>query len=151
MLAGERDLQRVGRARGVARGQQAPERGLLAREALAERAAERREARELGLRRAALGLESAQRAVGFRNGALGVAQRVARLAPVGLLVAEPGLQRLDARAQRGQVLLAAGLRGVPGGGRGERQRNEARAPQALAFPWAETAATRRSISAASPR
>jgi hypothetical protein len=36
-------------------------------------------------------------------------------------------------------------------GRGEHEHGEERAPQALAFPWAETAATRRSMSAASPR
>ena len=132
----------------MARGEQPPERGLLAREALAERAAERAEARELGLRRAALGFEPAQRAVGFRNRALGVAQRVARLAPVGFLLAEPGAQGLDARAQRRQVLLAARVRRAD---RGEREQGEERAPQALAFAWAETAATRRSMSAASPR
>ncbi|MEX2240239.1 MAG: hypothetical protein WD775_06045 [Burkholderiales bacterium] len=131
----------------MAHGEQPSERGLLAREALAERAAEPREARELDLRRAAFGLELAQRAVGFRNGALGVAQRVARLAPVGLFLAEPRAQRLEARAQRRQVLLAARVRRAGG----DREQDEERAPQALAFPWAETAATRRSMSAASPR
>jgi hypothetical protein len=131
----------------MARGEQPPERGLLAREALAERAAEPREARELGLRRAAFGLELAQRAAGLRNGALGIAQRVARLAPVGLFFAEPRAQRLDARAQRRQVLLAARVRRAGG----DREQDEKRAPQALAFPWAETAATRRWMSAASPR
>jgi hypothetical protein len=134
----------------VARGEQAPERGLLAREALAERAAERREARKLGLRRALLGLESAQRAGGLRNGALGVAQRVACFAPVGFLVAEPGLERLDPRAQRRQVLIASRVRPAERTG-GDRKPDEERAPQARALPCAETAATRRSISAASPR
>ena len=134
----------------MARGEQAPERGLLAREALAERALERRQARELALRRAALGFELAQRAVGFGDRPLGVAQRVARFAPVGFLVAEAGAQRLEARAQRRQVLLAARVRPVPRAS-GERERDEERLPQAFAFPCAETAATRRAISAASPR
>jgi len=132
----------------MARGEQPPERGLLAREALGERAAVRREARELGLRLAGLGLELAQRAVGFRDGALGVAQRVARLATARLLLVQPEPQRLEARAQRRQVLLAARVRR---GCRGEREQDEERARQALAFPWAATAATRRATSAASPR
>jgi hypothetical protein len=148
MLAGERDLERVRRARGVTRGEQPAERALLARQARLERAALAREARQRRLRGTALGLQRAQRAVGFRDRALGIAQRVARLAPVGLLLAEPRAQRLDARAQRRQVLLAVRVRGQR---RGEDQDREQRALQARAFPWADTAATRRAISAASPR
>jgi hypothetical protein len=148
VLARERDLERIRRARGVARGEQAAE-GLLApREPRLQRAAVGADALQLGLRAAPLGLELAQRAVGFRDRALGVAQRVARLAPVGLPVAQLALQRLDARAQRGEVLLAARLRRRAGG---QQQREREEADQAFAFPWAETAATRRSTSAASPR
>jgi hypothetical protein len=148
MLAGERDLERVRRARGVARGEQPPERVLLARQARFQRTARARQPLEPGLRGAALGLQRAQRAVGFRDRALGIAQRVARLAPVGFLLAEPRAQRLDACAQRRQVLLAARVRGQR---RGEDEDGDERALQARAFPWAETAATRRAMSAASPR
>jgi len=148
MLAGERDLERVRRARGMTRGEQPAERALLARQARLERAVLAREARQRRLRGTALSLQRAQRAVGFRDRALGIAQRVARLAPVGLLLAEPRAQRLDARAQRRQVLLAVRVRGQR---RGEDQDGDQRALQARAFPWAETAATRRAISAASPR
>jgi hypothetical protein len=149
VLAGERDLQRVGRARGVARGEEAPERRLALLELRAERAPAHGEALELGLRGAALGLEQPQLAVGLRDRALGVAQRVARLAAAGFLLAQVVAQRVDAAAQRRQVLLAPALRRQRG--RGREQGGEEGALQAFAFPWAETAATRRSISAASPR
>jgi hypothetical protein len=108
----------------------------------------RAEPRELRLRRPALAFEPAQPAVGIRYRALGVAQRVARLAPVRLLLAQAGLERFDARAQRLQVLLASGLRA---GARAERKGDEERPDQGFTLPWAETAATRRAISAASPR
>lgn len=101
------------------------------------------------MRAAALGLELAQRAVGFRDRALGAAQRIARLAAIGLLAAQLRPQRLDARAQRREVLLAARVRRR--GGREREDERERPEDQAFAFPWAETAATRRSTSAASPR
>jgi hypothetical protein len=130
------------------RGEHPAERGLLSRDARLERFLPARQARQLRLRRAALGLQVAQRAVGVRDGALRVAQRVARLAPVGFLLAEPGLERLDARAQRFQVLLAACLRS---GACGEGEAEEDCPDQGLALPCAETAATRRATSSASPR
>jgi hypothetical protein len=148
VLAGERDLERVGRARRVARGKDAAERCLLAGQARLERALARGEARELRLQCMPLRLERAQPPVGVGDGALGVAQRVARLAPLRLLLAQPGLERLDARAQRLQVLLAARSGGRAGA---EQQREDERAPQAFAFPCAAVAATRRATSSASPR
>jgi len=151
VVAGERDLQRIGRARGVARGEQAPERRLAPLELRAERAPARGEALELGPRGAPLGFQLPQLAVGLGDGALGVAQLVARLAAAGFLLAEVLAQGLDAIAQRRQVLLAPALRRRRRGGRGGREQSGERALQAFAFPWAETAATRRSISAASPR
>jgi hypothetical protein len=135
-------------AGGVARGEHPSKRGLLAREARLEGLLPARQPRQLRLRRAALGLQVAQRAVGVRDRALGVAQRVARLAPIGFLLVEPGLERLDARAQRLQVLLAAGLRS---GACGEGDAEEDCPDQGLALPCAETAATRRATSSASPR
>jgi len=51
----------------------------------------------------ALGHDAGQRAVGLRDGALGVAQRIARFAFRAFLALEVLLQRLDARAQRLQV------------------------------------------------
>jgi hypothetical protein len=95
-----------------------------------------------------LGFERAQSAVGIRNRALGVAQRVARLAALRLLLAKAGLERLDARAQRLQVLLAV-RRG--GRGSGEQEGEDERAAQACALPCAAVAATRRATSSASPR
>jgi len=148
VLPGERDLQRIGGARGVTRREQAPERRLAPPELRAERALARAEALELGLRAAALGLQLPQLAVGLRDGAFGVAQLVARLAAAGFLLAEVLAQRLDAGAQRREVLLAPALRRQRRGGR---EQGDEEALQAFAFPWAETAATRRSISAASPR
>ena len=132
----------------MARGEQPPERGLATRELRAERPLARGEAGELGLRGAALGFERAQLAVGLRDGALGTAQPVARLAPARFLLAEPVAQRLDAAAQRRQVLLAPGLRRERSG---EQEQGGERVPQVFALPWAPTAATRRSISAGSPR
>jgi hypothetical protein len=135
-------------AGGVARREHPAKRGLLARYARLERFLPDRQARQLRLCRAALGLQVAQRAVGVRDGALRVAQRIARLAPIGFLRVEPGLQRLDARAQRAQVRLAACLRS---GTRGEGEGDEQRADQVLALPCADTTATRRATSSASPR
>jgi hypothetical protein len=135
-------------AGGVARGEHPAKRGLLARETRLERLVPARQPRQLCLRRAALGLQVAQRAVGVRDRALRVAQRVARLALVGFLLAEPGLERLDTRAQRLQVFLAACVRS---GTRGEGEAEEQRPDQGLALPCAETAATRRATSPASPR
>jgi hypothetical protein len=133
----------------MARGEHAAQHCLPARETRLQLALARREARELGLRRAPFCLERAQRAVGIRDRALGVAQRVACLAPAGLLLAQARLECLDARAQRGQVLLAIRA-GCGGRGEGDAEQDE-RPDQGLAFPWAVTAATRRATSAASPR
>jgi hypothetical protein len=105
-------------------------------------------ARRLGAHLPGFGLDAGQRAVGLRDGALGVAQGVARLAPGAFLALELLLQRLDARAQRLQV-FAPRLR--LNGERRAAEDEKKRADQAFAFPWAATAAMRRAISSASPR
>jgi hypothetical protein len=89
-----------------------------------------------------------ERAVCPRDGALGIAQRVARLVALGLLAFQLLLQRLDAAAQCPELLLV-GRRDR--GGRREQRGEEEQAGQAFAFPWADTAAMRRSTSPGSPR
>ena len=89
-----------------------------------------------------------ERAIRLRDGQLGGAQRVARLAPLGPLFIELALQLADVRAQLGEIALARRRR------RGERRKGEherAERRQTLALPCADTAPMRRSISAASPR
>jgi hypothetical protein len=74
------------------------QRALLRGAALGER-------RYLRPRFARFGFQCVQRPIGLRDRAFGVAQRVARLAPVGLPSLQLAAQRLDARAQRGQVFF----------------------------------------------
>jgi hypothetical protein len=102
----------------------------------------------LGAHLADLGFEALERAVRLGDGALGVAQRVARFAPRFLLALELAAERLDAAAQRLQVLFFRG-RGSGPGPQAERKKEDG--PQALTFPCADTAATRRATSAGSPR
>jgi hypothetical protein len=95
-----------------------------------------------------LGFELPQGAVRLRNGALRIAQRVARL-PAGLLLAlEIAAQRLDAASQRLQIFL---LRGRDDGAGPQAERKKKDPPQALTLPWAETAAMRFATSSALPR
>jgi hypothetical protein len=128
--------------------QHAADRRLALGRQLLEGAAPLRVARALGAQVPALGLDAGQRAVGLRDGALGVAQGVARFAPGALLALELLLQRLDAPAQRLQVFPPR-LR--LNGERRAAEDQKKRADQAFALPWAATAAMRRAISSASPR
>jgi hypothetical protein len=97
---------------------------------------------------AGLGFERPQRAVGLRNGALRVAQRVARLAPRLLLVLELTAERLDAALQRLEIFF---FRGRSDGAGPQAERKKKDSPQALTFPCAETAAMRFATSSALPR
>jgi hypothetical protein len=133
----------------VARGQHAADRRLALAGGALERLAPLRDARALRPQPAALGLGLRQRAVGLRDGALRVAQRVARLAFAAFLFLQRLLQRLDPLAQGIEVRLARRL-GL-GAERRTARRREEDADQALAFPCAATAAMRRAISSASPR
>ena len=133
-------------ARHRARGEQAPERGLAALPATLLRRL--RAARSAIAARAAPA--SASTACSARLASeiarSGIPQRIARLAPVGFPALEFGAERFDARAQGGEVLLSrrTGRRArQPRRGRAQRRK----AVQALAFPCAETAATRFAISA----
>lgn len=105
---------------------------------------------------ARLELQAMQLPVGFGDPALEVAQRVARLARVGLAAFQFPAEGFDARPEGGEVLLLRGRRGRRGreaGGR-ERRGGEEGGPdpaQAFALPCAATAASRRSTSAGSPR
>jgi hypothetical protein len=147
-LARKRDPQHVGRARCLARGEQAADRRFLPGERAFQRGAPACDPRRLVADLARLRLDSGERAVGLRNGALGVAQRVARFAARAFLALEVVLELLDARAQRFEV----GLPRLPlRAGRREAKREQDEADQALAFPCAATAAMRFSISAWSPR
>jgi hypothetical protein len=147
-LARERDPQHVGRARRLARGEQAADRRFLRGEGAFQRGAPACDPRRLVANLARLRLDSGERAGGLRDGALGVAQRVARFAARAFLAIEVALQLPDALAQRFEV----GLPRLPlRAGRREAQREQDEADQALAFPCAATAAMRFSISAWSPR
>jgi len=134
----------------VARDEHALDRGLALRDQPLEGAPALGDARRLRAQPAPLGERARERAIGLGDRALGLAQGIARLAALGFLVLELALQRLDAAAQGLQLLLlGGGLRRRRRGGEGEPE--EERADQTFAFPWAETAAMRRSTSAGSPR
>jgi hypothetical protein len=132
----------------LARGQHATD----CRLALGERALQRLAALGkgggLGAHLPALRLERGERAIRLRDGALRVAQRVARLLARLFLLLQLPRQRPDALAQGGKVFF---FRGVGCGYRREGEQEDQNPIQALAFPWADTAAMRFSISAGSPR
>jgi hypothetical protein len=148
VFAGERHAQRVGRAVRLLRGEHAAERLLALGERTFEERAPRADRGGLAADLLSLGLELGERAVRRRNRALGLAQRVARLLADLLLPVELPGERVDAAAKRLQVFLLRGRRCGPGP---QRKRKKKDAPQALAFPCAETAAMRLATSAWSPR
>jgi hypothetical protein len=96
---------------------------------------------------AALGLQRGEGAVRLRDRALRIAQGVARLLAGCFLFLQLLRERADARAQGGKILFLRGMRRQRGDGEGEQDRPL----QARAFPCADTAAMRFSISDASPR
>jgi len=79
--AGERHAHGVGSACGGARGEHALERGAPLGELALGAAAALGDASGVGAQAARLGLQRDQGAVRIRDGALGIAQRVARFAP----------------------------------------------------------------------
>ena len=104
--------------------------------------------RRLGAQVLALRLERGERAVGVRDRALGIAQRIARLALFAFLPLQFLLQRIDAGTKCLQIFLPwRALRGE----RGKREREKNGLPQALTLPCAETAAMRFATSSGSPR
>jgi hypothetical protein len=109
VLAREREANHVRRATRElghrARREQASERLLLRFQRALLQAAARADAADLLARFARRTLLRLERAVGARNGDLGGAQRLARLAPVGFAALELGSQRVDSRAQRGKILF----------------------------------------------
>jgi hypothetical protein len=155
VLAREREAHEVRNTSGVgsraarqvrqgARREQAAERVLARLERALQLGAPRGKPADLGARLARLRLLRVQPAVGGGDRGFGGAQRVARLAPLGLAPFELAAQRVDARAQRGEILFARGALGRSGR---EQQRRDEDAFQVLAFPWAATAAKRFSMSA----
>jgi hypothetical protein len=148
VVAGQRHPQVVGGAGGVAGEQHALERRLPLAEARLERLALPGEAGGLGTQAASVGLQPGERAVGLRDRALGGAQRVARFLARAFLFLELARERVDAAAQRLQILLARLAERVD---EKEREERGEGALQALAFPWLATAARRRESSAGSPR
>ncbi|HZM34334.1 MAG TPA: hypothetical protein VFC18_07540 [Burkholderiales bacterium] len=133
----------------MARDEHALDRRLALRDEPLEGAPALGDARRLRAQPSRLRESARKRAVGFRDRPLRLAQGVARLAALGFLVLELALQRLDAGSQRLELLLlSGGLRRCRGG---EGEREEERPDQVFTFPWAETAAMRRSTSAGSPR
>ncbi|TMI00338.1 MAG: hypothetical protein E6H43_11855 [Betaproteobacteria bacterium] len=148
VIAGERHPQGVWPAAGVTGGEHALDAGLALGERALERAASLRDLRRLGAQALALRLERGERAVGVGDRALGIAQRIARLALFAFPALQFLLQRIDAGTQRLQIFLPRrALRGE----RGKREREKQRPPQALTLPCADTAAMRFATSSASPR
>src|SRR5213080_4189364 len=148
VIAGERHPQGVWPAAGVTGGEHALDAGLALGERALERAASLRDLRRLGTQALALRLERGERAVGVGDRALGIAQRIARLALFAFPALQFLLQRIDAGTQRLQIFLPRrALRGE----RGKREREKQRPPQALTLPCADTAAMRFATSSASPR
>jgi hypothetical protein len=148
LVARERNTQRVRCAGSLAGAQHALYRGLLLGERSLERGALPGYARRFGAQLSALGFEPRQPAIGLGDRTLGVAQGVARLPARRFLLVELTGKGFDAAAQCLQVLLPVGAVGAQ---RGRGSDEEGRGSQALAFPCAETAAIRFSISAGSPR
>jgi hypothetical protein len=148
VLAGQQHPHCVGRAARLARGEHAADR----RPALGKGALQRFAA--LGNRGGLdaclpdFRLQRGERAVGLGNRALGLPQRVARLLAGVLLLLELLRQGPDTRAQRGEVFF---FRGLDRRCRREGQDEGQKPIQALAFPWADTAAMRCWTSAGSPR
>jgi len=134
----------------VARGQHAADRRLALAGGTLERLSPLGDPGAFGAQPPALGLERGERAIGIGDGALGLAQRIARLALAAFLALEVRLQLLDAPAQGIEVRLPRRL-GLGAERRTARRRREEDADQALAFPCAATAAMRCAISSASPR
>jgi hypothetical protein len=146
IVAGERHPQRVGPWGRGAGGEHALESLALRGETALRLAPALADAARRRAQRALLGLQGGEAAVRLRDGALRVAQRVARLAPCAFLLLQLLRDGVDARAQPRQLLLPRlRLRAA------DQEEEEERTNQALALPCAATAAMRFSISAGSPR
>jgi hypothetical protein len=102
----------------------------------------------VGAQRARFAGEPGERAVRVGDGALGVAQRVARLALRRFAAPDFLVQLVDAPAQRLELFF---LRRSPGRKRDQRERDAGGAAQAFAFPCAATEALRLATSSGSPR
>jgi hypothetical protein len=145
IVAGERHSQHLGRGGHGARGEHALERGALCDEPLLLLAPALGDALRRRLQRALFGGKPRQASIGLRDGALRVAQRVARLAARAFLRFQLLREGVDARAQLRQLLLSRlRLRDAD-------QQEKSGKDQTFALPCASTAAMRFSISAASPR
>ncbi|HUQ25728.1 MAG TPA: hypothetical protein VM140_08665 [Burkholderiales bacterium] len=152
IVAGKRHSQRFRRRRGGARREHALQGAALCGEPFLRLAAALADARRRRAQGALLGLQRREAAVRLRDGALGVAQRVARFAPRAFLFLQLFRQRVDARAQPRQLLLPRlRLRDADQESEAERWRERGKTAQVLALPCAATAAMRFSISAGSPR
>jgi hypothetical protein len=147
ILAREGDAQRLGRAPRLARREHAADRRLALGKRALLRPAALSEGGGLRAHLPALGLKCRERAVRVRDGALGVAQRVARFPARFFLLLQLLRQRPDARPQCRQVFFFRGMSRRCGEGDGE----EENPIQARAFPCADTAEMRFAISSASPR
>jgi hypothetical protein len=107
-----------------------------------------RDRKRLGAHLAALFFEQRERAVCLRDGALGGAQAITRLFARFLFALELPRERVDAAAQRFEILF---FRCREGRGRPQGERKKKDSCQVFAFPCAETAAMRFATSFASPR
>jgi hypothetical protein len=148
VASGKRDAQGVRGSGGGRRDQDALDRRFPFRNLTNQQIALLADASGLGAHLARLGGEARQRPVGVGDRALGVAQRVARLALRAFLLLQVAVERLDAAAQRFQVFFLGRGHGRAGS---ESQQKKRDALQAFTFPCAATEATRRATSSGSPR
>jgi hypothetical protein len=148
VVAGKRHAQGVGGAARLARREQALDRRFALGRCALEVAALGREARRLATQGARLGLQRGEGAVDVRDGALRIAQRVARFPARRFPGLELAAQGIDPRAQLAQLVRPR--RRLRGACR-EAQREDEDPRQTLVFPCADTAAMRFATSSASPR
>jgi hypothetical protein len=146
IVARQRGAHDVRRGERLSCEEQALYRGLPISERSFEPLALLGDARSFGAQLPRFADQLGERAIGFRNGALRLAQAIARFALLGFLGLYLFLEGLDSLAQALQIARRR-LCGECRGGDGERKR----ADQTLALPCAETAAMRLATSLASPR
>jgi hypothetical protein len=148
VVSRKHDAQRVGRAACRPRGEHALDRRLAFRILNLQCLTLLGYTGGRGAHRARFGGEPRERAVRVGDRALGVAQRVARLALRRLAAPDFLVQLVDTPAQRLELVF---LRRSPGRNRGQRERDTRGAAQTFILPCAATEAVRRATSSGSPR
>ncbi len=148
IVARQGDAQRIGRAARRGGDQHALDGRFSPRNLRGQGIALRGDARRLRAHALRFFAQLDERVVRRGDGALGCAQRVARFALRAFLLLQLAVERVDAPAQRLEVLFLGRAVGAAGG---QRRRQEEEPAQTLTFPCAATEAVRRATSSGSPR